>query len=123
VKANSLTTPRALGGIESSAGFELPTGAEREVPSSERALSPRSLYVKVCHNICDNTTAEMSTFNSSADRPNTNAMSADFLNPPMCANIIEGVQCANKADRITCGDCYLVLYCSEQCQSSHAAEH
>jgi hypothetical protein len=114
VKANSLTTPRALGGIESSSGFELPTGAEREVPSSERALSPHSLYIKVCHKICDNTSAEMSTYNSSADRPNTNAMSADFLNPPMCAN---------KADRITCGDCYLVLYCSEKCQSSHAAEH
>jgi hypothetical protein len=50
-------------------------------------------------------------------------MSADFLGPPMCANITEGVQCTNKADRITCADCHLVLYYSEQCQSLHAAEH
>jgi hypothetical protein len=63
------------------------------------------------------------TLNSYSDRSSSITMSVDFFNPLMCANIVGGVQCQNKADRITCTDCHLVFYCSEQCQSSHAAEH
>jgi hypothetical protein len=64
----------------------------------------------------------MSPLNSS-DRSNSTTVSTDFLNPPMCADIIEAVQCTIKADRIICNDRPLVLYCSQYCQSSHAGEH
>ncbi|KAF2032760.1 hypothetical protein EK21DRAFT_86777 [Setomelanomma holmii] len=50
-------------------------------------------------------------------------MSSTWLNPPMCANIQDGVQCTNDADRFVYSRCRLVQYCSKECKAAHWRTH
>ncbi|KAF2822328.1 hypothetical protein CC86DRAFT_409945 [Ophiobolus disseminans] len=50
-------------------------------------------------------------------------MASPYLNPPLCANIQEGLQCSNGADRFFCPRCRVVQYCGEACQAAHWPIH
>ncbi|KAF2800286.1 hypothetical protein K505DRAFT_382762 [Melanomma pulvis-pyrius CBS 109.77] len=48
---------------------------------------------------------------------------AEFLNPPLCANIQDGVQCQEVAISVACSTCFLVQYCSLKCLKEHEEVH
>ena len=50
-------------------------------------------------------------------------MASLYLNPPLCANMQDGLQCPNYAGRFICSGCRLVQYCGEQCQAQHWPIH
>lgn len=77
------------------------------------------MYTLSCHvtNLGDSDTRSISQ-NTTAKRK----MSSNYLNPPMCANVIDGIQCTNTAD-LVCSRCRLVQYCSVACQTANWSAH